>query len=135
MSRKIGMWLYSNGGGDKIQKKIIKKLAKRDIEVVSGINLRHAISKNEHIIHDGRKLDKLDLFFSYNAGEQTQYQMFLYQALNRVIPMINSYDSFVLTEDKFQTAFLLRLYHPKPSRQPLKKSNSLNICYSTPHIH
>ncbi len=23
--RKIGMWLYQNGGGDKIQEKIIKK--------------------------------------------------------------------------------------------------------------
>ncbi len=108
MKRKIGMWLYSNGGGDKIQKKIIKKLAKRDISVVTDINLRHAIAKNDHIIHNGKKLDKLDLFFSYNAGEQTQYQMFLYQALNRVIPMINTYDSFALTEDKFQTAFLLR---------------------------
>ncbi len=108
MGRKIGMWLYSNGGGDKIQKKIIKKLRERDIKVLPDINLRHAIARNGHIIHNGRKLDKLDLFFSYNAGEQTQYQMFLYQALNRVIPMINTYDSFALTEDKFQTSFLLR---------------------------
>jgi len=108
MSRKIGMWLYSNGGGDKIQKKIIKKLRERGIKVLPDINLRHAIAKNGHILHQGRKLDKLDLFFSYNAGEQTQYQMFLYQALNRVIPMINSYDSFALTEDKFHTSFLLR---------------------------
>jgi len=109
MSRKIGMWLYSNGGGDKIQKKIVKELAKRDIETVTNLNLRHAVAKNSHIIHDsGTKIDKLDLFFSYNAGEQTQYQMFLYQALNRVMPMINSYDSFALTEDKFQTSFLLR---------------------------
>lgn len=34
--------------------------------------------------------------------------MYLYKALNHVIPMINSYESFELTEDKFQTAFLLR---------------------------
>ena len=108
MGRKIGMWLYSNGGGDKIQKKIIKKLREREIKVLPDVNLRHAIARNGHIIHNGRKLDKLDLFFSYNAGEQTQYQMFLYQALNRVIPMINTYDSFALTEDKFQTSFLLR---------------------------
>jgi len=53
-------------------------------------------------------LDKLDLFFSYNAGEQTQYQVYLYEALNRVIPMINSYEAFSITEDKFQTSFLLR---------------------------
>jgi ribosomal protein S6--L-glutamate ligase len=108
MSRKIGMWLYSNSGGDKIQEKIVKKLKERDIETVTDINLRHAIAKNGHIVHNKIKVDKLDLFFSYNAGEQTQYQVFLYQALNRVIPMINSYEAFALTEDKFQTSFLLQ---------------------------
>ena len=102
------MWLYSNGGGDKIGKKIIKKLKERGIDTLNDINLRHAIAKNGHIIHNGVKLDKLDLFFSYNAGEQTQYQMYLYQALNRAIPMINSYDAFALTEDKFHTSFVLR---------------------------
>jgi len=108
MSRKIGMWLYSNGGGDKIQEKFVKKLKERDIETVTDINLRHAVAKNGHIVHNKLKMDKLDLFFSYNAGEQTQYQSFLYQALNRVIPMINTYESFALTEDKFQTSFLLQ---------------------------
>lgn len=106
--RKIGMWLYQNGGGDKIQEKLIKELKNREIEVLPNINLRDAIAKNGHILWNDIKLDKLDLFFSYNAGEQTQYQMYLYKALNHVIPMINSYESFELTEDKFQTAFLLR---------------------------
>ena len=108
MSRKIGMWLYSNSGGDKIAKTIIKKLQDRDIITIDNINLRHAIAKNGNIIFKNEKLNKLDLFFSYNAGEQTQYQMYLYQALNRAIPMINSYDSFALTEDKFHTSFVLR---------------------------
>ena len=108
MKRTIGMWMYSNGGGDKIQKKIIKKLKDRNIKVIPNINLRNAVAKNGHILHNGIKVDKLDLFFSYNAGEQTQYQVFLYQALNRVMPMINSYEAFALTEDKFQTAFTLR---------------------------
>lgn len=108
MSRKIGMWLYSNGGGDKIQEKIVKKLKERDIEAVTDINLRYATAKNGHILHNKLRVDELDLFFSYNAGEQTQYQVFLYQALNRIIPMINSYEAFALTEDKFQTSFLLR---------------------------
>jgi len=108
MDRKIGMWLYSNSGGDKIQKKIVKKLLERGIETVTDINLRNAIAKKGHIYHGKNRVDELDLFFSYNAGEQTQYQTFLYQALNRVIPMINSYESFALTEDKFQTSFLLQ---------------------------
>ena len=108
MGRQIGMWLYENGGGDKIQKKIIKKLKKRDIDVIAGLNLRNALAKNGKIYCNDTILTDLDLFFSYNAGEQTQYQVFLYQALNRVIPMINSYEAFNLTEDKFQTSFLLR---------------------------
>lgn len=107
--RKIGMWLYSNSGGDKISKKIIKKLRDRDIETLDNINLRNATARNSNIVHNGIKLNKeLDLFFSYNAGEQTQYQVYLYQALNRMIPMINSYEAFSLTEDKFQTSFVLR---------------------------
>lgn len=112
--RKIGMWLYQNGGGDKIQKKIIKKLKEREIDTISGLNLRNAIAKNGNIICQSQcsekevKVNKLDLFFSYNAGEQTQYQMFLYQALDKIMPMINNYQSFALTEDKFQTSFLLR---------------------------
>jgi len=106
--RTIGMWLYKNGGGEAIGKKIIKKLKERDIDVIDNINLRYATAKNGNIVHNGIKLNKLDLFFSYNAGEQTQYQVYLYKALNRTIPMINSYDAFELTEDKFHTSFVLR---------------------------
>ena len=136
MSRKIGMWLYSNSGGDKIQRKIIKKLKERDIETVKDINLRHAVAKNGHIVHKRTNVDELDLFFSYNAGEQTQYQVFLYQTLNRVIPMINSYEAFSLTEDKFQTSFLLQqhgistpdfqLCHRDDSKQLKKIMNKWN---------
>lgn len=106
--RKIGMWLYTNSGGDKVAKKIITKLEEREIETLDDINLRHAIVQNANIIHNKVKLNKLDLFFSYNAGEQTQYQTYLYQALNRIIPMINSYEAFALSEDKFHTSFVLR---------------------------
>ena len=108
MKRKIGMWLYKNGGGEVIAKKIIDKLKERDIEVVNDINLRLAKVENEHIVFNDVYVDELDLFFSYNVGEQTQYQMYLYQALNRVIPTINNFDAFSLTEDKFQTNFLLK---------------------------
>jgi ribosomal protein S6--L-glutamate ligase len=107
MSRNIGMWLYKNGGGDKIQEKMIDKLKQRDINVIPDINLRDAVVMGGNILHQDRKIDELDLFFSYNAGAQTQYQVFLYEALNRIIPMINSYESFSLTEDKFQTSYLL----------------------------
>jgi len=106
--RNIGMWLYQNGGGDIIQKNMIDKLQQRDINVVPDLNLRDAIAQNGHIYHNKTKLDKLDLFFSYNAGEQTQYQLYIKRALNAVIPLINNFNAFELTEDKFHTAFLLR---------------------------
>ena len=130
--RTIGMWLYKNGGGEAVGKKIIKKLRERDILTIDDINLRYATAKNKSIVHNGIKLNKLDLFFSYNAGEQTVYQTYLYQALNRIIPMINSYDSFALTEDKFQTSFILRnagvktadyrLFHRNEAQKQLEKT-------------
>jgi len=126
------MWLYRNGGGDAIAKKLIKKLKERDILTLENIDLREARAKNKNIIHNNIKLNKLDLFFSYNAGEQTIYQTYLYQALNRMIPMINSYDAFQLTEDKFQTSFVLknagvntadyRLFHRDDASEQLHKT-------------
>ena len=106
--KKIGIWLYQNSGGNIVEQKLVKSLKERDIDAITGLNLRQAVAKNGHILFNDIKVDKLDLFFSYNAGEQTQYQTFLYKALNRVIPMINSYEAFELTEDKFHTSFLLR---------------------------
>ena len=105
---KVGMWLYKNGGGDAIQKKIIKKLNKLGIESVSDLNLRNAFSRKGKIICNDTIMENLDLFFSYNAGEQTQYQMYLYEALNHSIPTINEYNAFALTEDKFKTNYILR---------------------------
>ncbi|MGB6330012.1 MAG: hypothetical protein WBF48_13905, partial [Halarcobacter sp.] len=106
--KKIGMWLYQNGGGDIIQEKLIKQLNNKGIEVIPNINLRDATAENSNITWNDIKLDKLDLFFSYNAGEQTQYQMYLFKALSNILPTINNFKAFELTEDKFQTSLLLR---------------------------
>jgi len=99
--------MYQNGGGDVIEKKLVKKLYDRGIDTITGLNLRDAVANKNGIYIDNLKLNDLDLFFSYNAGEQTVYQMYLYESLNNSIPMINNYNSFALTEDKFKTSFLL----------------------------
>jgi ribosomal protein S6--L-glutamate ligase len=101
------MWLYQNGGGVEIEKKIVKKLYDRGIDTITGLNLRDADARNSGIYHNNLRLNDLDLFFSYNAGEQTVYQMYLYEALDKSIPMINNFKSFELTEDKFKTSYLL----------------------------
>ncbi|MGY5449510.1 ATP-grasp domain-containing protein [Agarivorans sp. MS3-6] len=103
----IGMWMYQNSGGEDIQNQIISKLAKRGISVITGLDLAHASAKNGEIICNGIAMEQLDLFFSYNAGEQTPYQLYLYQAINKLVPTINNYEAFSLCEDKFLTAYAL----------------------------
>ncbi len=109
MNKTVGIWMYQNGGGDKIEQKLVSKLKERGIDSKTGLNLRNAIVKDDKVIIDDLVLNDLDLFFTYNAGEQTQYQVYLYKTLNRVIPFINSYEAFELTEDKFQTTFTLKI--------------------------
>ena len=104
----VGFWLYQNGGGDAIQRKLIEALRERDISVITGLNLADATAEKGSIICNGVVMEDLDLFFSYNAGQQTQYQMYLYEMLDRCIPIINNFKSFALTEDKFKTSHLLR---------------------------
>ena len=105
---EIGLWLYQNGGGDVIQNSLIAQLQERDISAITNLNLRNATATNGAIYCDGIRMEELDLFFSYNAGQQTQYQLYLYETLDRYIPIINNYQAFSLTEDKFKTAHLLQ---------------------------
>ncbi len=112
--RTIGMWIYQNGGGKEIEEKIKKQLQEREIESLTGVNLNNAIVSNGSVLCDSHGncycdlKNNIDLFFSYNAGEQTPYQTYLYQTLDKLMPTINNYESFKLTEDKFQTSFLLK---------------------------
>ena len=103
----IGMWMYQNGGGTAIQQQLSRQLAQRDIQVMHNLHLQHAIAKNGLILCQGVEMEYLDLYFSYNAGQQTQYQTYLYEMLNMSVPCINSYGAFALTEDKFKTSHLL----------------------------
>lgn len=112
--RTIGMWIYQNGGGKEIENEIKNKLLEREINTITGVDLNKAIVSNGSILCDTNGncnydlKSSIDLFFSYNAGEQTPYQTYLYQALDKLMPTINNYEAFMLTEDKFQTSFLLK---------------------------
>lgn len=107
-NRTIGIWMYQNGGGDVIERKLVEKLKARGIGCITGLDLNDAYAENNHIHCKDTRMEELDLFFSYNAGEQSQYQLYLYRVLDRVIPCVNNFEAFSLTEDKFQTDFLLR---------------------------
>jgi ribosomal protein S6--L-glutamate ligase len=99
--------MYTNGGGIELQDKIEAKLKEREIDVVRGLDLRFAEAENNAIICNGTNMLELDLFFSYNAGEQTVGQVYMYETLNDFIPTINSFRSFEISEDKFRSNMML----------------------------
>ena len=101
------MWMYQNGGGDVIQKKIVQRLQEREIDTVTGLDLRFAHIDKEAVVCKGANVNDLDLFFSYNAGEQTAAQLYLYEVLGNLMPMVNNFPSFSLTEDKLRTNMAL----------------------------
>ncbi|MTI12757.1 ATP-grasp domain-containing protein [Sansalvadorimonas verongulae] len=122
----VGLWLYQNGGGDVIQQKLIDKLKEREIAVITGLNLGNALAHKGSIVCNGIAMEELDLFFTYNAGQQTQYQMYLYEMLDRFIPIINNYHSFALTEDKFKTTHLLQRHGINTPDYCLCRHNNLD---------
>lgn len=107
--RKVGIWMYQNSGGTKIEQKIVKQLQERDIEVYTELDLRFARGSKDGIICNNIDMLELDLFFSYNAGEQTVAQTYMYETVNRYITTVNSYEAFALSEDKFKTNIALNM--------------------------
>jgi ribosomal protein S6--L-glutamate ligase len=105
--RTVGLWMYQNGGGTAIEEKLINLLKEREIDTITGLDLRFAEASNSGITLDGIAMDQLDLFFSYNAGEQTQMQVYYYEQLNRYVKTMNSFEAFRLSEDKLATNLAL----------------------------
>ncbi|MGF1700175.1 ATP-grasp domain-containing protein [Photobacterium makurazakiensis] len=132
-SHRVGLWMYQNSGGTEIEKKIITQLNDRNIAVIAGLDLRNGTANNGNIFCNGHMMDELDLFFSYNAGQQSHYQMYMYQALSSMIPTINSFSAFELTEDKFRTAHLLKR-HGIPTSDYIV-CNKDNIQQLKEHLH
>jgi len=103
----VGMWMYSNCGGDAIQNEIVKQLYGKGINTLTDLDLTNGVAKKGRILCDDVDMTALDLFFSYNAGQQSAYQTYLYSALSKSVTTLNNYDAFVLSEDKFLTSHLL----------------------------
>ena len=67
----VGMWMYSNGGGETIQAKIVSKLRERGVSTITDLNLANATVQRGVITFGGVVTEELDAFFSYNARQQT----------------------------------------------------------------
>ena len=107
MTAQVGLWLYQNGGGAAIEQQLVSALAERNIDCITGLNLRDAFARDGKIFCNNQVMEDLDLFLSYNAGQQSQFQLYLYEAISQQIPTINNYAAFALSEDKFKTSHLL----------------------------
>jgi ribosomal protein S6--L-glutamate ligase len=115
MAKKVGIWMYQNGGGTAIQEKLVNKLKTKGIESVTGLDLKYAVASKNGIIVNNQNILETDMFFSYNAGEQTVSQLYFYEHVSRFIPTLNNYQSFALSEDKFKTNSLLAMNGVKTS--------------------
>jgi ribosomal protein S6--L-glutamate ligase len=107
--RHVGLWLYQNEGGEQIEQKLVSGLHERGIECYTDLNLRSAEAHNGGIFYNDVRLDTLDLYFSCNAGEQSRYQVYLYELLDQYIPIINSFRGFSISEDKMKTDIALKI--------------------------
>lgn len=100
--------MYQNGGGDVIEQKLVNKLKEREIDCITGLDLCCAEAHNGAMMCKGTNMLDLDLFFSYNAGEQTQGQIYMYEILGDFITTVNSFEAFKLSEDKLRTNMRLQ---------------------------
>tara|TARA_R110000744_G_scaffold118012_1_gene220509 strand:- start:7837 stop:8775 length:939 start_codon:yes stop_codon:yes gene_type:complete len=103
----IGIWMYQNGGGSEIELQLVDLLRDKGIRAITNLDLANSSAHAGELVCNGIVMESLSAFFSYNAGEQTAYQVYMYDALSHSIPTVNNYDSFAITEDKFLTAHLL----------------------------
>ena len=103
----IGMWMYQNGGGNEIELQLSELLKQKGISTITNLDLNNAVGSEHGIVCNDVNMADLACFFSYNAGGQSPYQVYMYEAVNHLIPTMNNYRSFAISEDKFITANLL----------------------------
>ena len=109
-SKKVGLWMYSNEGGDQSQKLLSELLTEHGLTVFANININQSIVKNGQVFtNTGLCLNDLDLIFSMNADEQSDFQKDILKYLEYCgVRIINSTQSFSMAQDKFLTNCVLR---------------------------
>jgi ribosomal protein S6--L-glutamate ligase len=101
------MWMYKNGGGSEIEMQLVELLKQKGIKTITNLDLANSVGSEHGIMCNDISMSDLACFFSYNAGAQSAYQVYMYQAVSHLIPTMNNYRSFAISEDKFITANLL----------------------------
>ena len=109
MTKKIGLWMYTNKGGNVVQEKLRRNLQEKKYDVFNNIDLRKCYSLNNKIMtENGFDLTSLDLLFHMNAEERTEHQNSMLQALSQAgVKLINPYQQHENARDKFISNFIL----------------------------
>lgn len=107
---RIGLWMYSNSNGDRIQVRLRSNLEAAGAEVWNDFDLRDAHVLNGRVYTaDGRDLSTLALLYHMNADEQTPYELHVLRALELSgVRLVNSWAAFERASDKFHANLLLR---------------------------
>ena len=106
----IGLWMYRNCHGDRVQQRLKDALEREGAQVIHHFDLRDCYCRDGRVFTvDGVDLSKLDLLYHMNADEQTPYQLNILRALgNSGVQLVNAFHAFERASDKFTTNQLLR---------------------------
>lgn len=110
MSKKIGLWMYRNEGGQVVHDRLRAVLERRGFAVVTDFDMRECYCFEGRVYAgDGRDLSAVDAFYHMNADEQTPYQNDVLRALERSgVPVVNAFGPFSEAKDKFTANLILR---------------------------
>lgn len=108
--KKIGLWMYTNDGGNIVQKKLTSKLTSLGYEVINSFDMRDCYCFNDKVYtKDGLDLTKLDVLYHMNADEQNNHQQDILKAIELSgVKVINDTESFFKCKDKFISNFILK---------------------------
>lgn len=92
------------------QKRFISKLQEYGYEIVTDFDMRRCYCfDNKIMTEDGRELNNVDLFYHMNVDERNEHQNSILHALEIAgVKIINPYNVFETTRDKFISNFQLR---------------------------
>ena len=108
--KKIGLWMYTNDGGDCYRKQLITGLQGCGFEVVSDFDMRCCYVESGRVYtKDGVDLSALDLLYYMNADERSDYQQDILNFIELSgVKLINSSAAYINAADKARTSMILK---------------------------
>lgn len=106
----VGIWMYRDSYGDRIQEQLKNILEKHHIKVINDFDMRLCYCLNGRVYTEkGFDLSNIDVLYHMNADEQTPFQRNILKALESSgVRIVNNFFAFDIASDKFFANLLLR---------------------------